>query len=480
MAKPKKITNQVIDHKEILMVVDVVSNEKNVEKEVIFAALEEALASAVRRTHKLNIDAKVKINREDGSYKTYRAWMAVDENAEDFEQKDFIGTKHITLSAAIELEPDIIEGGFITEEIEQTAFGRISIQSAKQVIFQKVKDAVRNKIIEAYQGKVGELIMGNIKRVDRNGAYIELEENIEALIPKADIIPRESIRKGDRVRAILSDINIERKGPVLLASRTSSDFIMRLFELEVPEIGQGIIKLHTAARDPGMRAKIAVQALDPRLDAVGACVGMRGSRVQTISDELNGERVDIVLWDNDIVQFIINAMSPAEISSVSMDEDNKSMDVLVSKDNLSQAIGRSGQNVRLASELTGWSLNVVDESQSDKDQSEEQKNVIKLFVKYLDIDEDFATILAQEGFQSIEQLAYTDVEQLINIDVLDDQIAQTLQDRAMEYLLSNQDEDNEEDETQNNSDNQSSDQDTKKTEHKNDKINIPDDENKGA
>jgi transcription termination/antitermination protein NusA len=427
---------KLIDNKEILMVVEAVSNEKNVEKEVLFVALEEALAQAVRRMHKIKIDAKVEINRVDGSYKTYRAWKVVDENADDFEQKDFIGTKHITLSAAKVLDPQIAADDFITEELETEEFGRISIQSAKQVIFQKVKEAVRNKIVNNYKDQVGELIMGNIKRVDRSGAYIELQENVEALIPKNTIIPRESIRKGDRVRALLQEIDNKRRGAVLIASRTSVDFILRLFELEVPEIGQGIIKLHGASRDPGMRAKIAVEAIDPRLDAVGACVGMRGSRVQAVSDELNGERIDIVLWDSDIVQFIINAMSPAQINSVSMDEENKIMDVMVSSDNLSQAIGKNGQNVRLASDLTGWTLNVIDEEESEKTLSATQNKITALFIKHLDIDEDFASILVQEGYESIEQIAYTDIDELVKIDVLDDEIAQTLQDRAMEYLLS--------------------------------------------
>src|SRR5690348_6232503 len=388
-------------NKEILLVVDAVSNEKGVDKNVIFEALEAALASATRKKHGGEIDARVSINRQTGEYETFRRWLVQPDDAV-LESPD----REIRLMDAVDEKPDIQVGEFIEEPMASVPFGRIAAQTAKQVIVQKVREAERAQVVEAYQGRVGELVTGLVKRVERGNVYIDLGNNAEAFIPREDMIPREAVRTGDRVRGYLKEVRAEARGPQLFVSRTTPAFLIELFKLEVPEVGQGLIEIKGAARDPGSRAKVAVKSNDSRIDPVGACVGMRGSRVQAVSNELSGERVDIVPWDDNPAQFVINAMSPAEVQSITMDEEAKSMDIAVAEDNLSKAIGRGGQNVRLASILSGWELNVTSEAQATQKTEAEAQTLQKLFMEQLDVDETVAAILVQEGFFSVVEIAH--------------------------------------------------------------------------
>ena len=419
-------------NKEILLVVDAVSNEKGVEKEIIFQAIEAALASATRKKNGGQIDVRVDIDRKTGDYDTFRVWEVIDDS-ETAELENPI--TQITYSAAKELDPEIEIGGYIEEPIDSIEFGRIAAQTAKQVIVQKVREAERAKVVEAYKDRKGELVTGVVKRMDRGNCVLDLGNNAEAQISKFDLINREAIRVGDRIRGYLYEINAEGRGPQLLVSRTSPELLIELFKLEVPEVGEGMIDIIGAARDPGLRAKIAVKANDSRIDPVGACVGMRGSRVQAVSNELNGERVDIILWDDNPAQFVINAMSPAEVVSIVVDEDNHSMDVAVNDDNLSQAIGRGGQNVKLASQLTGWDLNVMSEEQAAEKGEEEAKVYVEQFMKLLDVDEEVAAILVQEGFTSVDEIAYIPVEEMLGIEEFDEDIINELRDRANDAIL---------------------------------------------
>lgn len=416
--------------KEILLVVDAVSNEKGVEEEIIFEALEAALASATRKRSGMDIEVRVDIDRESGDYTTWRRWEVVED---DVEQE--FPTRQITISAAKEEDPEIDLGGFIEDEIESVDFGRIAAQTAKQVIVQKVREAERARVVEAFKDRVGELVMGIVKRTERGGVYIDLGNNAEAYIRREEMIPREAVRTGDRLRAYLREVQAEMRGPQLFATRTSPEFLTELFKLEVPEVGQGVIEIRGAARDAGSRAKIAVLSNDKRLDPVGACVGMRGSRVQTVSNELAGERVDIILWDENPAQYVINAMAPAEVASLIVDEDNGSMDIVVDADKLSLAIGRGGQNVRLASELTGWELNVMDEGAADEKNENEARELVDKFVEQLTVDEEVATILVQEGFTSVEEVAYVPTQELLDVDEFDEEIVEELRSRAQDVLL---------------------------------------------
>jgi len=419
-------------NKEILLVVDAVSNEKGVDKEVIFEAIEAALASATRKKHGGDIEVRVQIDRETGDYETFRRWLVVD----DAETQVLENPKaEITLSAARESNPEIQPGDYVEEQIESIGFGRIAAQTAKQVIVQKVREAERAKVIDAYKDQVGSLITGIVKRADKGTIVLDLGENAEALIPRSEVIPREVVRVGDRLRAYLYDVRTEMRGPQLLASRTAPELLIELFKLEVPEINEGAIEIMGAARDPGLRAKIAVRALDPRVDPVGACVGMRGSRVQAVSNELGGERVDIIVWDDNPAQFVINAMSPADVVSIVVDEDKHAMDIAVREENLSQAIGRGGQNVRLASQLTGWELNVMSEEQAQEKSEAEAQEFIQRFMKELDVDEEVAAILVQEGFTSVEEIAYVDEAELLAIEEFDENIVEELRNRANDALL---------------------------------------------
>jgi len=416
--------------KEILLVVDAVSNEKGVGKDVIFGALEAALASAARKLSNDERDVRVAINRATGEYETFRRWEVVDDDAEiESEQSQ------MRLSAARLINPEINVGDFIEEPMENAEFGRIAAQTAKQVIVQRVREAERAQVVEAYSNRAGELINGIVKRVERGNVYIDLGGNAEAFISQRHMIPGETVRPGERLRAYLYEVREELRGPQLFASRTIVEFLIALFELEVPEIGQDLISIMGGARDPGRRAKIAVRSNDRRTDPIGACVGMRGSRVQAVSNELAGERIDIILWDENPAQFVINAMAPAEVASIVMDEENQSMDIAVEESNLSQAIGRGGQNVRLASELTGWSLNVLTVEQAVQKGEEESRAILERFMKRLDVGEDVASILVQEGFSNIEEVAYVPESELMEIEEFDAEMVQEIRRRARDALL---------------------------------------------
>jgi transcription termination/antitermination protein NusA len=421
-------------NKEILLVVDVVSNEKDVEKEVIFKALEAALESVTRKKHGGEIDARVTINRSNGDYASYRRWKVVEDPSDDTEaghDKD----RELPLSEARKLDAAAAVGGFVEQPMASIEFGRIAAQTAKQVIVQKVREAERAKVVEAYQGRKGDLVTGVVKKVERGSLILDLGGNAEALVAREDMIPKESVRVGDRMRGYLYDVRSELRGPQLFISRTRPELLIELFKLEVPEVGEGLIEIIGAARDPGVRAKIAVRTRDQRLDPVGACVGMRGSRVQAVSNELNGERVDIILWNENPAQYVINAMSPAQVVSIVVDEESRSMIVAVEEENLSQAIGRGGQNVRLASELTGWELNVMNEQEAAKRSEEESRQLLAYFKEKLDVDEEVANILVQEGFSTLEEVAYVPLTEMQAIQEFDDDIVNELRERAREVLL---------------------------------------------
>ncbi len=419
-------------NKEILLVVETVSNEKAVERDVIFGAIEAALASATRKKSGKDIEVRVAIDRKTGDYETFRRWLVVDDSESQALENPLA---EITLEAARIDEPEIQIDDYVEEQIESIEFGRIAAQTAKQVIVQKVREAERAKVVEAFQDKVGQLIMGTVKRAERGTVVLDLGDGAEALIPRSEMIPREMVRVGDRLRGLLFDIRTDVRGPQLFVSRNSPEVLMELFRLEVPEIGEGSIELLGAARDPGLRAKIAVLAKDKRIDPVGACVGMRGSRVQAVSNELGGERVDIILWDENPAQFVINAMSPADVVSIIMDEEKNSMDIAVKDENLSQAIGRGGQNVRLASQLTGWELNVMSEEQAEEKSQEEAQKYVERFMEQLDVDEEVALILVQEGFSTIDEVAYVDIDEMLAIEEFDEDIVEELRNRANDAML---------------------------------------------
>ena len=440
--------------KEILTVVDVVSNEKGVAKEIIFEALEAALASATKKRFTEDVECRVAINRETGEYDAFRCWAIIDPaqqpvldpDDEGFEEAqraaELIAAgelpypdRQIWLSDAQVNNPDLTPEDFVEEPLEAEEFGRIAAQTAKQVIVQKVREAERAQVVEAYKDRVGELVMGIVKRVERGNAFIDLGGNAEAAITKDQLIPREMVRSGDRIRGYLFDVRPEKRGPQLYVSRTAKELLIELFKLEVPEIGEGVIDILAAARDPGLRAKIAVRSRDQRIDPVGACVGMRGSRVQAVSNELAGERVDIILWDENPAQFVINAMSPAEVVSILVDEDTRTMDVAVVEEQLSQAIGRNGQNVRLASQLTGWELNVLSETEAEKKSEEDVVKNQKMFMESLGVDSEVAIILVQEGFTSIEEVAYVPEQEMLDVDEFDETLVGELRQRAKDLLL---------------------------------------------
>jgi N utilization substance protein A len=419
-----------MNNKEILLVVDAVSNEKDIDRDVIFEAIESALATASKKLSNKDIDARVAIDRKTGDYQTYRRWLVI----EDEEELEF-PEKQITLSDAKQQNPDIEVGGYTEEEMDSVAFGRIAAQTAKQVIVQKVREAERARIVNAYKDRVGELVMGVVKRVEKGSVILDLGDNVEAIIQRDEMIPREAVRPGDRLRGYLREVKSESRGPQLFISRTAPELLIELFKLEVPEVGEGLIEILGASRDPGARAKIAVKSNDPRIDPVGACVGMRGSRVRAVSNELSDERVDIILWDENPAQFVINAMSPAEVSSIVVDEDANAMIIAVAEDQLSQAIGRGGQNVRLASELTGWELNVMSEQQAAEKSEAEQQELIELFKEQLGVDEEVASILVQEGYTSIEEVAYVPLNEMLAIEEFDEDIVEELRNRAKDVLL---------------------------------------------
>ena len=418
-------------NKEILLVADAVSNEKGVDKDIIFQAIEAALATAARKKHGMEMDIRVEIDRETGDYESFRRWEVLDDEDPEFESTE----RQILYSYAIQNHPNIQIGEFIEEPIESVAFGRIAAHTAKQVIVQKIREAERAQIVDIFQGRVGELVMGVVKRSDHSGTFIDLGSNAEGFIPREHMIAREAMRPGDRVRAFLHEVREEVRGPQLFLTRTAPEFLIELFKLEVPEVGQGLIEVLSAARDSGLRAKIAVKSNDPRLDPVGACVGMRGSRVQSVSNELAGERIDIILWDENPAQYVINAMSPAAVTSIVVDEDKNSMDIAVEDEKLSQAIGRGGQNVKLASQLTGWELNVMTEGQAEEKSETESRQIVEMFMSQLDVDEEVAVILAQEGFSSVEEVAYVPPKELVEVEEFDEEIVEELRARARDVLL---------------------------------------------
>ena len=418
-------------NKEILTVVDAVSNEKGVEKEIIFDALEAALAAATRKRHGEEWDVRVAINRKTGDYETFRRWKVFADDSSELTNPE----AELRLEDALDVSADAEAGGMVEQPMESVAFGRIAAQQAKQVMVQKVREAERAQVVEQYQGRVGQLISGVVKRVDRNGTFVDLGGNAEGFISRSDMIPREALKPQDRVKSFLKEVRSEPRGPQLFLSRTCPEFLIELFKLEVPEVGMGTIDILAAARDPGMRAKIAVRSNEPRIDPVGACVGMRGSRVQAVSNEIAGERVDIIPFDDNPAQFVINAMSPAEVLSIVVDEDAHSMDIAVAEEKLSQAIGRGGQNIRLASQLTGWDLNVMTESDAEAKSESESAKLVQLFMKQLDVDQDVAGILVQEGFSTIEELAYVPVSELSSIAEFDEEMVKELRNRARDVLL---------------------------------------------
>src|SRR5512138_890592 len=417
--------------KEILMVVDAVSNEKGVEKNVIFEAIEAALASATRKRYGEDIEVRVSIDRTSGDYDTFRRWKVFADDSTELQEP----ARELRLEDALELDPNTQPGEYVEEPMESVEFGRIAAQTAKQVIVQKVREAEREQVVEEFRDRVGELVSGIVKRVDRNGAYIDLGGNAEGFIPRENLIPREPIKPQDRVKSLLREVRSEPRGPQLFLTRTSPQFLIELFKIEVPEVGQGLIQILGAARDPGLRAKIAVKSNDSRIDPVGACVGMRGSRVQAVSNELAGERVDIILFDDNPAQFVINAMSPAEVLSIVVDEDSHTMDLAVEEEKLSQAIGRGGQNIRLASELSGWQLNVMTEAAAEEKSDKEARSLVESFKKDLDVDEDVANILVQEGFSSLEEIAYVPAGELRGIEAFTPDIVNELRSRERDALI---------------------------------------------
>lgn len=415
--------------KEILLVVEAVSNEKGVSKTIIFEAIEQALATAAKKRYDEDSEIRVVIDRHTGDYQTFRSWLVMPDD-----EMALLGTQ-LTIEEAHEYSADLKAGDTHEEVVENVGFGRIAAQTAKQVIVQKVREAERAQIVDEYRSRVGELINGTVKKVTRDSIIVDLGNNAEALLPREELVGREVFRINDRVRAILADVRPEARGPQLFLSRACPEMLIELFKIEVPEVSEDVIEIRAAARDPGSRAKIAVKTNDGRIDPIGACVGMRGSRVQAVSGELGNERVDIILWDDNPAQLVINAMAPAEVESIVVDEDTHTMDVGVADDNLAQAIGRAGQNVRLAGQLTGWTINVMSIEEMGAKHEQESGQVISFFVDALDVGEDIAEVLVEEGFTTLEEVAYVPLEEMMSIEGFDEEIAQELRARAKDALL---------------------------------------------
>ncbi|MGS4678127.1 transcription termination factor NusA [Enterobacter soli] len=418
-------------NKEILAVVEAVSNEKSLPREKIFEALESALATATKKKYEQEIDVRVEIDRKSGDFDTFRRWVIVEEVTQP--------TKEITLEAARFEDESLNVGEYVEDQIESVTFDRITTQTAKQVIVQKVREAERAMVVDQFRDQEGEIITGVVKKVNRDNISLEVKSeglagNAEAVIMREDMLPRENFRPGDRIRGVLYAVRPEARGAQLFVTRSKPEMLVELFRIEVPEIGEEVIEIKAAARDPGSRAKIAVKTNDKRIDPVGACVGMRGARVQAVSTELGGERIDIVLWDDNPAQFVINAMAPADVASIVVDEDKHTMDIAVEAGNLAQAIGRNGQNVRLASQLSGWELNVMTVDDLQAKHQAEAHAAIDTFTKYLGIDEDFATVLVEEGFSTLEELAYVPMKELLEIDGLDEPTVEALRERAKNAL----------------------------------------------
>ena len=416
-------------NREMLLLVDALSREKNVPKEIVFSALEMALASATKKRYpNMEIDARVEIDRETGDYQSFRRWTVVPD--EEHEEP----AHQLAITDALERDAELKLGDIVEEPLEPIEFGRIGAQAAKQVILQKIRDAEREQILNDFLEREDNLLTGTVKRIERGNAIVE-SGRIEGIIPRDQLIQKEMLRVGDRVRAYVMKIDRTAKGPQLILSRIAPEFLVRLFELEVPEIEEGLIEIKAAARDPGIRAKIAVKSNDPRLDPQGTCIGMRGSRVTAVTNELAGERVDIVLYSDDPAKFVVNALAPAEVQSILVDEEKHSMDVVVDEENLAIAIGRSGQNVRLASEMTGWELNLMGVEESAQKHEGETQRLRALFIDKLDVDEDIADILIGEGFTSLEEVAYVPITEMNDIESFDEDTVNELRSRARNALL---------------------------------------------
>lgn len=414
--------------REMLLLVDALAREKNVQKEIVFGALELALASATKKQVHDDADVRVEIDRNTGEYESFRRWIVVpDGTVENPEQQ-------VSLTDAKAQVDDIELEDFVEENIEPVDFGRIGAQAAKQVILQRIRDAEREQVLNDFLERKEHLVSGTIKRLERGNAIVEAGR-IEALLPRDQMIPKENLRPGDRVRGWLMKIDRQARGPQLILSRTAPGFIMKLFELEVPEIEDGLLEIKAAARDPGVRAKIAVKSNDQRIDPIGTCVGMRGSRVTAVTNELSGERVDIIHWSADPAQFVIGALAPAEVQSILVDEEKHAMDVVVDEDNLAIAIGRGGQNVRLASELTGWTINLMTVAESKEKSDSEREIIQRLFVAKLDVDSEVADILIDEGFSTLEEIAYVPLAEMLEIEAFDEATINELRERARNVLL---------------------------------------------
>ena len=415
-------------NREILVLVEALAHEKNVEKEVVFGALESALASATKKRYEEEVEIRVSIDRHNGAYRSFRVWDVVEDN--DHEEP----SRQIAITDAPDYSADLKVGDVWEVELEPIEFGRIGAQAAKQVILQKIRDAEREQNLNDFLERREHIVSGSIKRIERGNAILELGK-LEAILPRDQMIPKENLRVGDRVKAFLLRVDRNGRGPQLVLSRIAPDFMAKLFELEVPEIENNLIELKGVARDPGMRAKIAVKSNDQRVDPQGTCIGVRGTRVNAVSNELAGERVDIVLWSPDAAQFAINALSPAEVSSIILDEDTHSMDVVVDEENLAMAIGRGGQNVKLAAELTGWKLNIMTVDEAEEKHEEEFTKIRALFIQALDIDEDVASVLVQEGFNTLEEVAYVPLNEMLEIEAFDEETVNELRSRARDALL---------------------------------------------
>ena len=414
--------------REMLLLVDALAREKNVNKEIVFGALEMALASATKKRIHDEADVRVSIDRNTGNFESFRRWQVV---ADEEYVNEYL---QVPVSDARKDDPEVDAGDYLEEPLEPIDFGRIGAQAAKQVILQRIRDAEREQILNDFLARKEHVVSGTIKRMERGNAIVEAGK-IEALLPRDQMIPKENLRVGDRVKAYLLRIDRNARGPQIILSRTAPEFVIKLFDIEVPEIGDGLMELKACARDPGLRAKIAVKSNDPRVDPIGTCVGLRGSRVTAVRNEIGGENIDIVLWSADPAQFVIGALSPAEVSSIVVDEDKHAMDVVVDEDNLAIAIGRSGQNVRLASELTGWTINLMTQDESAKKSEAEHAVTRVMFMEKLDIDEELADLLIDEGFSTLEEVAYVPLAEMLEIEGLDEELVNELRNRARNVLL---------------------------------------------
>jgi len=414
--------------REILLLVDALAREKNVDRDIVFAALESALASATKKRVNDDADVRVTIDRQSGDYESFRRWLVMPDD------KVVNDEAEMGIIDARDIDPDIELGAYIEEALEPIDFGRVGAQAAKQVILQKIRDAEREQVLNDFLDRKEFLVSGTIKRMERGNAIIEVGR-MEAMIPRDQMIPRENLRVGDRAKAFLLRIDRSARGPQLILSRTAPEFLGKLFELEVPEIEEGLLEIKACARDPGLRAKIAVQSHDQRIDPIGTCVGLRGSRVTAVRNEIAGEQIDIIIWSSDPAQFVIAALQPAEVVSIVVDEESHSMDVVVDESNLAVAIGRSGQNVKLASELTGWTINLMSEEESAKKSDEERQVLRELFMERLDVDDELADLLINEGFTSLEEVAYVPLAEMLEIDAFDEDTVNELRERARNVLL---------------------------------------------